>query len=395
MVACPKCVTNNTLDSTFCKKCGAVLPVSVIEEEQEKLKEIVAKGMESYQTGNLEESMAIAEHSILANPSYGEAYALKGLVHERKGEYAEALDSYETVVALNPDSTIDKIKLNQLRNAFAQRQAGDPKPDRKNAALIAVAATFLVAAMGAVTYGVIQSSRETKQSPIVNNPLQTTPAAIDGGKTNPGPQNVNDGNRPNQGTNPGDVPPLGGNADNNPQADSNPRMANRSSNRDRYKPGYEEDGGGYVPMQVGDLGGGSIGTGLPPGNGAGNGNGNGGGGTKTPPTKPNNPPVTTPPDGGGDPPVVAKEGTIDISISTKGSGSATSRNGSGGSSSNGKKYQRDAQGYGRQGKNSQAREAYQKAIDAYQEEISSGKGDADAAQAGINSCRQALKNLKN
>ena len=392
MVACPKCVTNNTLDSTFCKKCGAVLPVSVIEEEQEKLKEIVAKGMESYQTGNLEESMAIAEHSILANPSYGEAYALKGLVHERKGEYAEALDSYETVVALNPDSTIDKIKLNQLRNAFAQRQAGDPKPDRKNAALIAVAATFLVAAMGAVTYGVIQSSRETKQSPIVNNPLQTTPAAIDTGKTNPGPQNVNDGNRPNQGTNPGDVPPLGGNADNNPQADSNPRMANRSSNRDRYKPGYEEDGGGYVPISIdGNFGGGTIGSGLPKPGGD-----NGGGVTKTPP-KPTNPPVDPPTGGTDDPPVVPNkdnQGTIDISVSTKGSGSATSRNGSGGSSSNGKKYQRDAQGYGRQGKNSQAREAYQKAIDAYQEEISSGKGDADAAQAGINSCRQALKNLK-
>ena len=81
MVACPKCVVNNTLDSAFCKKCGAILPISMIEEEQEKLKEIVTKGMESYQNGNLEEAMAIADHSILTNPSYGEAYALKGLVH--------------------------------------------------------------------------------------------------------------------------------------------------------------------------------------------------------------------------------------------------------------------------------------------------------------------------
>ncbi|HLO97933.1 MAG TPA: tetratricopeptide repeat protein, partial [Fimbriimonas sp.] len=98
----------------------------MIEEEQEKLREIITKGMESFQSGNADEALAIADHAILTNPSYAEAYALKGLAHERKGAYAEALDAYETVVALNPDSTIDKIKLNQLRNAFAQRQAGDP-----------------------------------------------------------------------------------------------------------------------------------------------------------------------------------------------------------------------------------------------------------------------------
>ena len=40
------------------------------------------------------------------------------------------------------------------------------------------------------------------------------------------------------------------------------------------------------------------------------------------------------------------------------------------------------------------REAYQKAIDAYQKEIDSGKGDKEAAAAGINSSKQALKNLK-
>ena len=33
------------------------------------------------------------------------------MVHERRAQYAEALDSFETVVALNPDSTLDKIKL--------------------------------------------------------------------------------------------------------------------------------------------------------------------------------------------------------------------------------------------------------------------------------------------
>jgi hypothetical protein len=67
---------------------------------------------------------------------------------------------------------------------------------------------------------------------------------------------------------------------------------------------------------------------------------------------------------------------------------------SSGNSSAGKSFQRQGQSHQRNGKTAQAREAYQKAIDAYQKEIDSGKGDKEAAAAGINSSKQALKNLK-
>jgi tetratricopeptide (TPR) repeat protein len=382
MVACPKCVINNTLDSAFCKKCGAVLPISMIEEEQEKLKEIVSKGMESFQHGNLDEAMAVAEHSILTNPSYGEAYALKGLVHERKGQYAEALDSYETVVALNPDSTMDKIKLNQLRNAFATRQAGEPKMDRKGALLTASAVAIACLAIGGISYGIMTSTKETKQNLAAKNSSLSNTALLvnqaNNSPSNPPPTSV-DPNRQNP--QPGDVGAVG-QTDSAPPADTAPRTASRRTgggNRENFGNGDVE-----VVTPRGPVGP-AQGT-LPPSQGR---------------EKPKNDPIDPAPnpqngsDKSIDPPVKADTSTMEVSISHTGNSSNGSKGSDGtGSSSSGKAFQRQAQQNQRSGKTAQARDAYQKAIDAYQKEIDSGKGDKDAAAAGINSSKQALKNLK-
>ena len=369
MVSCPKCVINNTLDSAFCKKCGAVLPISMIEEEQQKLKEIVTKGMDSYQTGNLEEAFAIADYAILTNPSYGEAYALKGLVLERKSNYAEALDAYETVVALNPDSAMDKIKLNQLRNAFATRQAGEPKMDRKGAAVMAIGVSFLIIAISGVVYGISQSSKETKSAATNNAPVQQNSNFVAGGR-NPVQSGVNV--NPNQkNPEPGTVPAAN---DNKPAGDTAPRT---TSNRDRNS---GSGGGGFEPVTFeGPKG--PVGKDLPDPN-----------KQNTPVNQ--KPPAQSPPD--PDPPVSAGTGVIDISFAKPKTDTPSGSNGvdQTKSGSAGKMYQRQGQTNQRSGKTAQAREAYQKAIDAYQKEIDSGKGDKEAAAAGINSSKQALKNLK-
>ena len=78
MVACPKCALNNTIDSAFCRKCGYALPQDLVAESQEKLKELVNKGMTSFNDGNTEEAMGIAEHAVMANPAYPEGHALAG-----------------------------------------------------------------------------------------------------------------------------------------------------------------------------------------------------------------------------------------------------------------------------------------------------------------------------
>jgi tetratricopeptide (TPR) repeat protein len=430
MVACPKCTLNNTLDSLFCRKCGATLPVSVIEEEQEKLKEIVIKGMSSFEAGKTEEAMMIADHAVMANPSYADAFALKGMVHERKGEYAEALDSYETVVALNPDSTIDKIKLNQLRNAFAQKKAGAPSPDKKVAALMAIAATLLIGSVGFATVRLMNSSGNktvpvtttNTTRPIIsppNNQLANTQTPVlNNTPSQPVAQNQAQGN--SGGNSVDDVQPIrsNGQASNQsqPERTRNPILPNQGQ-RTRSTPtggrGGNNEGQEVRPLIP------NVGEVLPPQNNSQPVPEPGGGGNFRKP-QPNGDPPTRPVDQNQN--EKAREtnaGVMEVSISKgngkpKGNPEADTLQKTGNErmkagdadgaakayeganragSSSGKNHQRQAQALARQGKNSEAQAAYQRAISAYQSDIQSGKGNRDSNEAGLASCRAALKQL--
>lgn len=408
MVACPKCALNNTIDSAFCRKCGYALPQDLVAEEQEKLKDLVNKGMTAFNDGNTDEAMGIAEHAVMANPAYPDGHALKGMVHERRSEYAQALDCFETVVALNPDSTIDKIKLNQLRNAFAQRTA-EPKVDRKGAMMAAAAAILLVSSVGAITYRLVSNSKETtitstpgntSQGSLVSNdtsgqvnPINPNNQIVNPAPSTPGNQLTEDG-----------VKPLGGD-------DQTADQSNRSG-----APRTRDNGWTVTPITPGPIGrggnnGNDSGPKLPPVEGS--------GGTTTVPT-PNTAPKTPPDETPAPQPPINRgaddPGQIDIKITN-----AKGANGSeavrrtanemlkGGDSENaasayekaaksgsgGKVHQRQAQALNASGKKAEAIAAYERAISAYESDIKSGKGNAESNQAGLNSSRAALRALKN
>ena len=408
MVACPKCALNNTIDSAFCRKCGYALPQDLVAEEQEKLKDLVNKGMTAFNDGNTDEAMGIAEHAVMANPAYPDGHALKGMVHERRSEYAQALDCFETVVALNPDSTIDKIKLNQLRNAFAQRTA-EPKVDRKGAMMAAAAAILLVSSVGAITYRLVSNSKETtitstpgntSQGGLVSNDTsgQVNPINPNNQIVNPAPSTPG-----NQLTEEG-VKPLGGD-------DQTADQSNRSG-----APRTRDNGWTVPPITPGPIGrggnnGNDSGPKLPPVE------GNGGTATfPTPNTPPKNPPDETP---APQPPInrgADDPGQIDIKITNakgandseavrrtanemlKGGDSenaASAYEKAAKSGSGGKVHQRQAQALNASGKKAEAIAAYERAISAYESDIKSGKGNAESNQAGLNSSRAALRALKN
>ena len=416
MVACPKCALNNTIDSAFCRKCGYALPQDLVAESQEKLKELVNKGMTSFNDGNTEEAMGIAEHAVMANPAYPEGHALKGMVHERRSEYAQALDCFETVVALNPDSTIDKIKLNQLRNAFAQRTA-EPKVDRKGALMAAAAALLLVSSVGAITYRLVSSSTEkTVSSPA---PSATTPGSLASSQTpvnplNPGNNTITNPapSTPGNQLNEDGVKPLG--AEEEPTTSTNRSELPRPRDNG-WRPSPIDPGNPSGPIgQPRPSGNGGNGTGrnggLPPVDGNGNGNNN-----VPAPSKPtvngtDDTPAPTKPITDADP------GQIDIKITSAKTASGTeavrrsanemlkggdSENAANAyekaakNSSGGKVHQRQAQALNASGKKAEAIAAYERAINAYESDIKSGKGNSDANQAGLNSSKAALRALKN
>ena len=192
MVSCKHCSTPNSLDSTFCKRCGTALPEEDVLAAQEKLTALIAEGNTAFNEGRTDEAMAVAESACLSNPSSVPALSLKALCHERRGELAEALECADTIVDLNPDSELDKIKRNQLRTKLSVSvQLATQPPDRKTAFIGAVATVVIVVCVG---FGLAKyANRQDSSKPApgfvsrepanVPNPQQSNPSF-----TNPSPQ---------------------------------------------------------------------------------------------------------------------------------------------------------------------------------------------------------------
>lgn len=230
MVSCKHCSTQNSLDSTFCKRCGTSLEETALAEAQTKLDGLIEEGNALFNQGRTEEAMAVAEACVLSNPSSVGALSLKVLCHERRGEIAEALECADRIVELNPDSELDKIKRNALRTRLQVDLRLPEPPDRRIAFVGAVSAVVLVACLG-VGIARITSKPATENALAQNNPslqqnlgatlnpaanlnLANQGGAGNGGATNP--QAANPNPNPAQQTNPqtqqpgiGDVPALG------------------------------------------------------------------------------------------------------------------------------------------------------------------------------------------
>lgn len=211
MVSCKHCLTANSLDSTFCKHCGASLPDNEIKEAREKLDELVQTGFDLLKDGKAGEAMIIAENAVTSNPSNAAAWSLKGMCHEGRHEAAEALECYERVVELKPDSALDKIKINQLRNLMVSKATPPPPPDRKGAMLVAAAVVTLIAVGGIFVVRTMnhptQLASNSPQIPVSNTVTQSfdTPGSPAPSQT-PTPQST---------ANPNVQPPGNGNSQGN------------------------------------------------------------------------------------------------------------------------------------------------------------------------------------
>lgn len=161
MVRCPDCETPNSVDSKFCKFCGASLPEEDRVDAQLKLNELIAEGYKMFNEGRTEEAALIAESALTSAPEKAQALSLKGMCLERDGRLAEALEIYERVVELNPDSPLDKIKVAHVRNRLAAKVAEVPQSNRRLAIVGACAAGVLVMAVGAIIATAASGSTKT------------------------------------------------------------------------------------------------------------------------------------------------------------------------------------------------------------------------------------------
>lgn len=234
MVSCKQCNSLNSLDSAFCKKCGATLDAIDIAAANDKLVAMIADGNRLFADGRTDDALMVAETAISSNPSSAAGISLKGMCLERKGLIAEALICFERVVELEPDSTLDKLKVNDLKNMLVvEKFEVNRRPDRRLAVMGAVAATVLVIAGGAIFAKatanptsedpkLVAMNEPTNQvrtfdelmpkQPVVNQnqaPVQQTNPNIQQPQTNPNAQlDGNTANRPER--EPINIRPYGG-----------------------------------------------------------------------------------------------------------------------------------------------------------------------------------------
>lgn len=148
MVTCASCQTKNTLDSRFCRGCGLALDVDAVAAQRAKAAAIVAEGQQLFGAGRIEEARVLANQVVSDDPENVAGLALLGDCLERDGFVAEALECYEHVVLLNPDSALDRIRLVQLRKKASAPAPAPASRDRRLALAASIAAGVLLLSAG-------------------------------------------------------------------------------------------------------------------------------------------------------------------------------------------------------------------------------------------------------
>jgi len=150
MIVCNLCQSQNGLDSKFCKNCGTALPDQVVKEAQDKFDKMVQEGYGLFNQGRTAEATLVAQTCIRENQQSANAYSLLGMCYERTGQLAEALDAFERVLELSPESPLDRIKVSQLRHSLTQHLKTDTKSNRRFAMIGGLSASVIIIAGGVV-----------------------------------------------------------------------------------------------------------------------------------------------------------------------------------------------------------------------------------------------------
>jgi tetratricopeptide (TPR) repeat protein len=77
--------------------------------------QLMREAVSLFEQGRLEEALLACEGALALDETYAPALSLKGLIHERRGQVAEAMAAYERVQAVNPLSVAERARLDALR----------------------------------------------------------------------------------------------------------------------------------------------------------------------------------------------------------------------------------------------------------------------------------------
>ena len=123
---CTSCGTKNATDSNFCRQCGSKLEklsASKISPddferalpEDEQTMALLERAYGLRKSGDLDGAVALCEQSLRLRSDSTSTHSLLGQLYEEQGNRVAAIGEYERVLALNPGSIADRVKLDELR----------------------------------------------------------------------------------------------------------------------------------------------------------------------------------------------------------------------------------------------------------------------------------------
>lgn len=141
---CTECGTKNSIDSKYCKECGAKIndgyrtmmlsldDLRAIDDQknQDRLTKLLDMAFWHNEAGNIDAAVLACEAALAIHPHSTTAHSLLGTLYEKRGNDAKAVEHLQAVVTLNPDSAADSAKLDQLRRGVHVKAVAPPPLSR-------------------------------------------------------------------------------------------------------------------------------------------------------------------------------------------------------------------------------------------------------------------------
>ena len=115
-MVCMRCEHPLQEGAHYCPHCGApVEQTRVPDWRREQAERLLREAMSLNEQGRTEEALLACEGALASDPELLPALSLKALLHERRGQIEQAIETYQRVVQLNPLSISERARLDALR----------------------------------------------------------------------------------------------------------------------------------------------------------------------------------------------------------------------------------------------------------------------------------------
>lgn len=82
---------------------------------KERIEALMREAVHLYEQNRVDEALLACEGILALDPRHVHALSLKGLIHERRGQIADAIHAYERVLEIDPLSVSERARLEALR----------------------------------------------------------------------------------------------------------------------------------------------------------------------------------------------------------------------------------------------------------------------------------------